>query len=358
MTYPTPPGPRIMYDRDGSVGFYFSNQGVREADPEWLTYLNSDATLEAGIGDLLWRMDPFALNAFQYITPAGYWYAVRFPEPMRIQAVSSSLMFGDDESYTLLNHVVEASADSTNGQDGTWETLLTNSGSVDDDPFGWEGLGTVMSEQALMIRRRHEPSSTANTPWHVSRRAFATRRLSADGGGSRGWRATVGSATRHARWVRVRALSRGDTVSHTTMAEDRDARATMKLHLYGEPDTSASNDRLRFVTTAGDAKSFFDFGELGASDDVVQQFRIENLSDKDALGVVLSVNAANPDVTENPAFAFCRLSIGGGAYSLVVGPLDIAAGTTSDIVSLRVQPDAGRFGPWSPRLTATVEEWS
>lgn len=361
MTYPAPPGPRIMYDRDGSVGFYLSSQGVREAQPDWLTFLNSDTMAEAGIAEPLWVMDPIYTGhptAGEYSVPVDRWYAIRFPEPMRIRGVASSLFFGDVNNYRYLSYVVESSSDSTNGQDGTWQTLISYGGAADD--FDVVTYSSPPDDQALLVRRYHEPGATGSAPYHArAREAFTTRRRSFGLDGI-GWHETAGASTRQVSWVRARVLGGGTYLASSSLNNTGGypARGTMKLHLYGEPDTNASDARLQFVSLGGAFKGAFDFGDMSEGDSSIQQFRVQNLHTLEARGVVLNVNAANPDVTDNPAFEFCRLSVNGGAYSASVGPFDIPALSSSDIVSLRVQPGAGRFGPWSPRLTATLEEWA
>lgn len=352
MTYPTPPGPRIMYDEDGSIGFYSSDGGVRQAAPQWLTAMNSDGPNEAGVATGRWLTWPTL--SIQNV-PLNAWFGIRFPVATRIRAVAASLFWGETGGYAL-NYVVEASADSTNGEDGTWGIIHS---SVDQMDFPVGNDAVVEPELANFVTRYHDGDGASSLPLQSPRLIFGNRRNEFSELGV-GWHPTFGAATRQVFWVRVRVTGRhANMLRSDADANPPTARPTMKLHLYGEPDTTADTDRrLEFVTTGGSTKLFFDFGDVTAGETLIQQFRIKNLSSSETADeVYLQIHPANPSLTTSAPDDWCRLSLDGVIWGDVIGPLTIDPGDVSDIITLRVISLPNIYGPWSPRLQAYVEEW-
>jgi hypothetical protein len=200
-----------------------------------------------------------------------------------------------------------------------------------------------------------DPTYYAN--WEVGQEpVFVNRRKSFDESGV-GWHPTSGVASRHVMWLRLRVTAMGATVIGNNISWEA---PMIRLHLYGEPDTSADTQRLAFVTTGGADKLFFDFGDVDPSETLTQQFRVKNLHGSlTANNVTVRVNAPNTDVDNTPsATQFCKLSTDGVNWADYVSFASIAPGGTSDIITLRVKPQTGLLGPWSPRLSATVEGWA
>lgn len=357
MTYPTPPGPRIMYDQMGSVAFFSNNvdgTGVKQASQQWLEALNGDSSNEAAILNQ-WGSWPSSQTS---VAPQG-WTSIRFPLAMRLRAITASLWFGNNQWMRNVSFVVETSTDSTNGQDGTWLTLRNY---VDEDDFQHtpntnpNGTPSVDADIAPMVNAVVDPGASVVEITEMPRRVFSGRRNSFDLAGE-GWRLVSGGASRHVRWIRLRSTEWG--TQYFANNGQGVMYANMKLHLYGEPDDSADSNRLAFVTSAGANKPFFDFGDLHAGQVLTQDFKIKNLSSTlTASGASIEILPQNPSRTIPSPELWCEMSIDGGVSWYSDIPLgDILPGGESALISLRVSPEPGTFGPWSPRLRASVEEW-
>lgn len=349
MTYPTPPGPRIAYDEDGSQGFIAGRNGgigVVEAVPLWLQYLNADSGRYARV--------PFANWAVSNVPHQDAWIAIRLATPTHLQAVAFAgawqAQVGSGSYASLLFGVIETSQDSTTGEDGTWATLI-NYPSGSDLDFS---LGNSERSPDSMFGSV-TPLGDTVTSWSVGTYAvFEQYRQENDGPGTRGWREVSGSATRHVRWVRFRVLGETDASSTTGFGNEGGG---FKLHLYGVPDDTASLQRLEFDTTAGAPKTSFDWGDIGIGEVHTQQFKMRNLASAEtAEGVTITVLPTNPAVTEAP-HSWLELSLDGTFWDTSIELGDLAPGALSDTVTLRVTAGTSIVGPWAPRLIAEVGEW-
>lgn len=362
MTYPTPPGPRIAYDTDGTIGFVSGNSGARGATqvhPRFLESLNADSSKFGKVSTSYWGETTAGVN--NQNAPVGAWFAMRFPVVMRIRAITFHGHWGPEtaqEAAYILNATIETSQDSTNGQDGTWSTLRAYTGAEGDLDVNPSGRSVDRpTDQTSMYGWTSVPGTDQSSTFSVELWSIAYENFRKQNGvtGSLGWREVAGAPTRQVRWVRIRVAGLGPQIisGFGTTA----SAAMLKLHLYGEPDTTADERRLQFVDDLGGQKLFFDWGDVTPGQEMTQEFRIKNLSTVEtASGVSVGILPSNPDVPPNP-HSWLRMSLDGVAWDSVVVLPDLAPGVVSDPVTLRLQVGENLVGPWGPRMTAEVEEW-
>ena len=102
--YPDVPGPRLAYDRDGSIGFYNDGGVISLMSPSDLATINDESTSQ--IGDNTTRV-----------------YGLIFPELRDLKGYYFSSSSGGDEPI----RAVETSVNTTNGIDGTWVSRIGGS---------------------------------------------------------------------------------------------------------------------------------------------------------------------------------------------------------------------------------------
>jgi hypothetical protein len=389
MPYPTPPAPRIAYDKDGTLAFFKTNVdegGVFQFPQSFLRFMNTDGAAIAGIRDRLWhgwQNDATLIDT--NAAPFNCWVALRFPVAMRIEAVASSMLWvSSNARVNRLNYTIETSSDSSNGQDGTWQPLLYRAAEDDFGGFGtpWlvsnavDTVGTIsgipvghepqyISQAAYPLPETSRPR--VNLPgnsdsvywdiWPTIGEAVPPHRRQRFVDTGRGWHDVSGGASRQVKWLRMRVTAMGANVYSASNYSG--SQPQFRLHVYGAPDTSADTQRVSFVTTAGAANPSLDFGDLDPTELPTKQFRIKNNHGSlTAEDVKVSILAANPTLSIPAPDSWCKLSLDGVSWASDVDIASIAPGGTSDIITLRVIPQPGVMGPWSPRMQATVEEWT
>ena len=134
------------------------------------------------------------------------------------------------------------------------------------------------------------------------------------------------------------------------------------LHLYGNPSSSATPDRIAAWHPTLDqpvSPSYFDWGNVARSSSADRTFRIKNLSNNlTANDIDVYVEALNPGV---PSLAGMHtLSDNGGASflpGLVIPKLDPVQ--ISPVMTLRRNiPNNAQVSVWSARVAADVREWT
>lgn len=361
MTYPTPPGPRIAYDLDGTLGLVSGVKeapGLFETHPKFLRAMNSDSPRLGGV-EVTYLRDGTSINSIDATLdfPPAHMVALRFPEPMRIRALSviglwglySSESMGTTRVFRLR---VETSDDSTNGVDGTWATLFTSednslfpttleSESRGDETYGFVAAVSGMEKTSMSVY----PNVNSNF------------RRQSTGPGEPGWRTVTGGASRQVTWLRLVPYQIASGISISGSQTSLRLAAWYKLHLYGEPDTAADDDRLGFTDVAGAEKLSFDWGDIGQGSEYTQGFRVKNLSDDlTATGVQVSILSPNPTVLESPQ-TWLQMSDDGVIWDTSLVLPDLGPGESSDPITLRVQAGVNLVGPSGPRLAVEVEEW-
>lgn len=376
MTYPVPPGPRIAYDLDGSQGFVVGlrySGGVIQGAPAWLSALNADSGRVARA-----FAQPAASSADT--NPGTVGIAVRLATPTRLRAVAFggawALSTYSPGVTQLLLGTLEASADSTNGVDGTWQTLHTYS-EVDDQDFTYGKTGIFLDEHNFYpgggafdpVSRDATPAqsgrvltdgtvtrlgSNSTSGFYVSRE---WRQKAGDG--RKGWREVFGTATRNVRWVRFVTsgsviISSGNNESYYNPI---DTGALFKLHLYGEPDDSSSPHRLSLVTPAGNPIQSLDWGDVFPGDVQTRDFRVKNASPTlIARAPTVRIESENPVIVETPS-SWVSLYVDAPPGAASVQLEDIGPGEMSETVTLSLEAMGTVFGPVSPRLSVVTEEW-
>lgn len=378
MPYPTPPGPRIAYDLDGSRvfvnGMYYDlntddRVGPYESHSSFKRVLNSDAPRLAAVPFQFFNpAEPGTSPSYASSPtnmPRGLMVIVQMAVPMRIRALAVVTMMGVTEgrgSATpvgswLFQSRVETSSDSTNGIDGTWSSLVADlSNDLGSDPWNIYGSGTTDGEVYGFTYPNGSNLSTPDGMRFGIPRVPENYRREQDGEGTLGWRDVAGSASRQVRWLRIVPLSWTGTAP--SVLPHQWGMGT-KLHLYGEPDTTATEQRLIFTDEAGAWKPSFDWGDVGHDTEHVQSFKVRNLSEvSTAENVTLSVLVSNPSASLDP-YTWVSMSADGGDTwdtSILLG--DLAPEASSDTILLRVQVGDDRSGPFAPRLSASIEGWS
>lgn len=368
MTYPVPPGPRIAYDLDGSMGFAFTHRGtfgVVQCHPSWLSALNADSGQSARV---------YAVDQPQGVfNTSGDGFAIRLATPMRLRAIAFGNVFALSSSggafgYYLLGNI-ETSADSTNGIDGTWRTLHSYSTSAElDFTFGPTGqLGDssgffdppFRENQIAFIGQVRQDGFTyksTNSYWSFyTSREFRQKSSSL----SRGWREVAGTASRQVLWVRFSLTARDSSnipnpVGIGAAPLPLDTGALFKLHLYGEPDTMASEHRLAVL----DGGIPLDWGDVSSGDVKERTIRVQNLSTTMSAGSpVVRVVKPDPVISESPE-SWISLSLDGALFGSSLMLPDLPPGEVSDPITLRLTVGSSLFGPVAPRLSVQAEEWA
>lgn len=364
MTFPTPPAPRIAYDESGAIGFFSNHNdgsGMREVSQDFLRMLNSDGPNLAVIENINWSAWPNPANATEIVSDGIL--AVRLPVAHQIKGIASAMavasISGEYGIRRLISYFIEASIDSTNGVDGTWVQLYNQNGSED---FSW-GSNYLLSnllpnELGPFVASTMEPGSVTSPMNFWSWNVWPERRKSQFSDGL-GWHEISAGAGQSFQWVRFRTYGYGPVIGTTSWATWARARIISKLHLYGIRDTPVGVNLLDFVDTSGAKKDFFDFGDIHENQTLTQNFKIKNPSAEAANGIQVSILPENPSTTTPAPDSWCQLSIDGGAtWDSAVSIASLAPGASSATITLRVITQAGIYGPWSPRLKATVGSWS
>lgn len=271
MAYPIPPGPRIAYDDDGTVGYISGTNegpGMFQLHPLFLRAMNADSPRMGATQTQSLRAGTSVTSISATLDfPPSHRVVLRFPEPMRIRALAAAGWWGlwgsggGGNLLTEFNFLIETSDDSTNGVDGTWSVLHN----VADNSMFTSSTESSESRADETYGYGMAISGTTGTSTAVYPRVNPNYRRQSEGPGETGWYAVTGSATRQVRWLRLTPynIASGWNVSSQTMPT---MGAWYKLHLYGEPDTAASDNRLVFTDVGGTLKQSFDWGEARHSE--------------------------------------------------------------------------------------------
>lgn len=370
MTYPTPPAPRIAYDLDGSEGFVVGlrySGGVIQGAPAWLSALNADSGRSA-------RAFAQEASSIQDELPGNVGIALRLSVPTRIRAVAFGGMWSLDRfspsTARMLLGPLETSSDSTNGIDGTWRILHTYTVESGHD-FTFGKSGTFLGEHSISnpsYRERTQAQSgrvltdgSVPTPDSNSIANFFVSREGRLKGSeeTKGWREVFGIATREVRWVRFSTtgyLSLGSGYNQEYYLPT-DLGALFKLHLYGEPDTSASPHRLSLVTTSGASLSSLDWGDVPPGSIKTRTFRVKNLSPTlTAVSPEVAIEKENPIIPESPS-SWVSLSTSGSSSTNSLVLDDLGPGELSEPITLTLEVQGTVVGSVAPRISVVTEEW-
>lgn len=352
MGYPAPPGERLAYDKDGTIGFLMRNVGSDptpfEMGPAALSGLNSDVSKGLWVPGSYWTYD---------IRPMRM--VLMFPTATRLRGLyhaNCMVRTGGVVTYStsgVLRVLFETSQDTTNGVDGTWNTLLASYQGSRYDAGGSPDVGyqsavgpTGLNDQALVR------SVYYRLPVNEERRKSVAET-------GVGWAEVAGSAARQVKGLRISYLSIDDNGWSNSSGQGQNDQGVLNyLHLYGEPDTEAVEHRLSFVSTDGVSPIDFDWGDVYAGEVAVKQFKVKNLSGSlTATGIDVSSSPSSPSTTPAPHLAM-EYSTNGVTFSGSLSISSIAPGATSATLYVRATIPSGLRGPWSPQMLAEVGGWS
>lgn len=370
MPFGMPPGLRIPYDTDGTVGLIRRSAeyggGLLDIHPNALKALNGEMTAGMVVpaantsipGTLIWGISD--LYDVAGIGDMGVFFALFFPVPMNIRGIflstarsySNGLYDGTGEPssniYATDFNRVEASKDSTNGLDGTWG-LLDNSvrGLVPHTGVDRAGIDPLTgAARTATVTAGDRPVKNYYRNIYMN-----------DGVGIR---SVGGEVARNVRALKIYPL---ETDSIGTAAAS--TWGNFILHLYGEPDTNAFGQnflqawRSDYDMRLGEDTLSWGDVPLSSSGDKI--FRLRNMSNLNTANSIVIDAFDGIDYPTGPAVSDQLLfSLDGGVNffsSVTIGSL--GPGTVSgNIILRRVTPANSPLTTYSPKIRFDVGSWS
>jgi hypothetical protein len=349
MPLPTPPGPRIAYDQDGTLVFARSTTsaaykgGVVQGDPRAVQALNSVFDPPAIMGDRYFsaQADADAWLYWDYPTPTPYLIFL-FPVQMQMQGI----LFCHTATPTL-RWTVETSTNTTNGIDGDWVKVGSFTNGTWSAALARDDPDYYVSYQF-----------TSGVPY--TRQAYARYSLgmyyrqTASANDGKGIAAMSGMGTRNVAGLRMYPGEVPDSGNF-------DVSGPMTVLLYGTPESSSHPDYLALWQTDLDlpvAAGYLDFGDVPAGSSSDKSFRIKNLSaERTANGITLSAHREEKQPT--PASDILFSTDLGQTWSSTVEVGSISPENISTRVLVRrVTNKATVLGPDEVRVDVTVGKWT
>lgn len=358
MPFAMPPGLRIPYDTDGTVGLIRRSAtlggDLYDIHPTALAAMNSTFGGGMVVPNTLWAdADTFDRAGIGTEDPSAAFFFLQFPVPIRLRGLflSSERGFSDSSSFYPTAALqaefaadynrVEVSMDSTNGLDGTWFHL------------GDFKRGTIprVSAVGANVTTGATSSATSRPVKDVFRNLFTDSGV--------GIHDLSGSGARNIKSMRIFPLyydSRG--------VASNDASGRFTLHLYGEPDTYAfGSNYLQGWRSDSDMRlggATLSWGDvpLGSSED--KAFRIKNQSDTDTAN---DIHVYCEDLfqypTPSPALQILFSIDGGVTWLSELTIASLGPGTISSEIRLRrVTPMNAVLTTWSPKIRFDTGSWS
>lgn len=285
--YPNPPGVRIAYDKDGTVAVWGNPSGgtpTVQTSAQLLKLNNEDDDVDANKSSIT---PYFQALIFPRLMDISHWYA----------AISTTT---DNGSW-----VFQTSADTTNGQDGTWTTRATVADSV-------------VRHSVLPLARSGIQTLTGGTAVKAVRLAFLLTNNTGNGG-------------------------------------------TRALHIYGKPTTLT--DQLAFWHPTIDAPlsdypAHLDFEDKARGVTTDKFFRIKNVSATlTASGISVGMDSltdGSPTLVSQHTFNY-----NGGSYGATASLSSLAPGAISQQFGVRqILLSTAPLGVWAQRVNATATGWT
>lgn len=353
MPYPMPPGLRIPYDSDGTVGILRSKPSTLvnmvDIHPNALRAMNSTVGGGMFVGTDHWERSDLTTSSSSEGT--GAFFALLFPLPTRLRGIFLSAARATNPqtpnaTYASDTQRVETSQNSTNGVDGDWNfvgnlvrgaTLVT----------GKTGISVVHATSGAELIPEVD---TRNVKDYY-------RKLKAESGV--GIEDLSGAAMRNVVAIRV-----WPHAQDSGLAQQNYAHGNFHLHLYGEPDSEASDkEYLQGWRSTSDMRlgaATLSWGDLPLGSSSDKTFRIKNHSDtKTAVNVVVSVEDPMFYPTPSPASQILFSLDGGISWSASVTLAGIGPNTVSgNILMRRVTPTDAPLSSWSPKVRFDAESWT
>lgn len=283
--YPDVPSWRMAIDRDGTQGYTVSAANiVAQLTGADLVKLNNEADDYVSFADS---------NA------VGSRIVLIFPELRDIDGFYVEPIAASSGGPTV---VIEVSADSTNGLDGTWTNVAT---------VGSPGESVIPNYRTQIV---------------------ATTQLAM-------------------RAIRARMSNANSSTVHRLSA----------FHVFGEPAPGENPHRLALWHPTLDQRitpAYFDWGNTPRSSSADRLFRVKNLSPSLTAGstrvAMEALTDGSPSVPGQHS-----LSFGGGSFLAQVNVGDLAPGAISGQVTLRrITPSNAQLGLFAMRVFAESTAWS
>lgn len=360
MPFSAPPGLRIPYDTDGTVGLIKESRtlggDMLDIHPTALRALNSQIGGGMVVDSTIWDAGD-TYDYFYAVEPsATTFFALFFPLPTRLRGIFlvgsrdflPSYYDGSGEPssdvYAADRHRLEVSKDSTNGRDGTWEFAgYLVRGNVPKTGTGTGILATTGETVSPPAQQR-------------SVKDFYRLLKSADGVGIE---SLSGSIVRNVRAIRIYPM----TYDSIGTSGNRSV-GTFILHLYGEPDTAAIGENyLQGWMSDSDMMiggATLGWGDVPQGSSADKSFRIKNMSSAEtANNIDIYAEDGQGFPTPSPAGQFLFSIDGGTSWfsSVILGA--IGPGTVSTEIKIRrVTPDNAPLTTWSPKIRFDVGSWT
>ena len=337
MPYSTPPATRIAYDLDGTVAL------IRRKDGSWyeLTerqkkYYNDERT--GGI------QIPYSWYGGEIV--------LLFPTPFQLTGVLALIgtyYYASGDRYYRQRMNVFVSKDTTNGEDGTWEEVISGT-QVWDSWTSPPGAGT--SEYLFAIDISNSSESSGNSRM-VSQTLSACYRVPYPEHIFGYSELSLTSKLRNIVGVKVTDVSIRDTLYNPLGAQ---------LQIYGAPDTLSLEDRLDFWMPATDSRVSADYmgwADISLSSERTKSFRVKNMSSTKTVQDVLVSAAPLPIkiVAPEPS-SFFLFSTDGITWEPQITFSSLSPGTVSPEIFFKcVVPGDALLSTWSPRVSLQAGSW-
>lgn len=368
MTWPTPPGKRIMYDQDGTRAMISVSSGTDhtpyQMDPVAVAALNSDLG-HGVVADSSWW--GFSTSDADYYSKN--YVALIFPSPMDIQGVAvaaqsyfeyTGFFFDTHVIYSPLKVVVQTSTDTTNGLDGTWTDVATKNATDDHLPMTDNFLNPSYIQAPEVVCVTPDGADSVygadkgsngfyGTAWNLG---DTTDMFRNDGLSGRGFASLSGIT--NVKGVRFFFPERppGSAVYPYALQN-----VVMLFHLYGQLGSAASASRLRIRNASDSGDADLIWGDVDQNVPETRTFKVKNTSSTETAGKVTvfleptySVPGADADDL--------ALSLDGVTWSSRVDVGDIAHGSLSPLIYIRVSPTTATVGLRSAIVGAHAGRWS
>ena len=344
MPFAMPPGLRIPYDSDGSIGLFHPDGsvggGVQEISNIGLQAMNSTYG-----GGAFFTLDQSSMYYYRGLrsqtdvsseAPNAIFFAILFPIPHRLHGIFMTI-------YPADWYRIETSVDTTNGLDGTWVFL--------DEYIRGSMIRAPESSLRDLLT-----GAVNNNQLAISPKDYY-RLLQAENGV--GIMPLAGVAARNVKGVRIYPYAQ----RKVSISEDQLPLSSIHLHLYGEPDSEAvGSDYLQAWRSDMDMHlggATLNWKDVPLSSSSDKQFRIKNQSaTRTANNVVIAVTDLMFYPTPSPASQFL-FSLDGLTWAPSITVSAIGPGTVSSVIYIRrVTPADAVLTTWSPKLNFTVGSWS
>lgn len=349
MAFPAPPSHRLAWDIDGTILLFRRSNNLGgdlvTAHADAVAAMNS--SMATGLRMNI-NLSPTA-NIWEEPSDStgDQWFVFLFPEPMRIDGIFFSYIqhFGAfSQSYDGRMALVDFSEDTTNGIDGEWTTLANDMSIFPTDNVPATIMGTgVRTQDGVLVT----DSGSVPEAFPTSELYRHTYPVHGDG-----IRPVV---ARHVKGLRFWPRMASGTGSLN--------RVNFQVHLYGRPDTTASNNFVRAWSPTLDqpmVPGWLAWEDHMISSSADKEFRVKNLSESlQANDITISAQDEYLYPVPSPKDQILFSLDGGDTWlaEVVIGAL--APEAVSSMVQIRrTTPANALLGSWSPVITFDVGSWT